>query len=98
MAKGLSKRTVILKHVLRNSVIPVVTYLGIAFGGLMGGALITEAIFNWPGIGLALATAIQVQDNPIIVAVVTYGVAAFVIVNLIVDLTYAYLDPRIRLE
>jgi oligopeptide transport system permease protein len=98
MAKGLSKRTVILKHVLRNSVIPVVTYLGIAFGGLMGGALITEAIFNWPGIGLALTTAIQVQDNPIIVAVVTYGVAAFVIVNLIVDLTYAYLDPRIRLE
>jgi oligopeptide transport system permease protein len=97
-AKGLSKRTVILKHVLRNSVIPVVTYLGIAFGGLLGGALITEAIFNWPGIGLALATAISAQDNPIIVAVVTYGVGAFVIVNLIVDLAYAYLDPRIRLE
>jgi oligopeptide transport system permease protein len=97
-AKGLSKRTVILKHVLRNSVIPVVTYLGIAFGGLLGGALITEAIFNWPGIGLALATAISAQDNPIIVAVVTYGVAAFVIVNLLVDLAYAYLDPRIRLE
>ena len=54
-AKGLSKRTVILKHVMRNSVIPVVTYLGIAFGGLMGGALITEDIFNWPGIGLALS-------------------------------------------
>jgi len=98
LAKGLSKRTVILKHVLRNSVIPVVTYLGIAFGGLLGGALITEAIFNWPGIGLALATAISTQDNPIIIAVVTYGVGAFVIVNLIVDLTYAYLDPRIRLE
>ena len=97
-AKGLSKRTVILKHVLRNSVIPVVTYIGIAFGGLLGGALITETIFNWPGIGLALATAITAQDNPIIIAVVTYGVAAFVIVNLIVDLTYAYLDPRIRLE
>jgi oligopeptide transport system permease protein len=98
LAKGLSKRTVILKHVMRNSVIPVVTYLGIAFGGLMGGALITEQIFNWPGIGLALSTAITTQDNPIIIAVVTYGVAAFVIVNLIVDLTYAYLDPRIRLE
>jgi oligopeptide transport system permease protein len=97
-AKGLSKRTVILKHVMRNSVIPVVTYLGIAFGGLLGGALITENIFNWPGIGLALGTAIATQDNPIIIAVVTYGVAAFVIVNLIVDLTYAYLDPRIRLE
>lgn len=98
LAKGLSKRTVIVKHVLRNSVIPVVTYLGIAFGGLLGGALITEAIFNWPGIGLALTTAITAQDNPIIVAVVTYGVAAFVIVNLVVDLAYAYLDPRIRLE
>jgi oligopeptide transport system permease protein len=97
-AKGLSKRTVILKHVMRNSVIPVVTYLGIAFGGLLGGALITENIFNWPGIGLALGNAISTQDNPIIIAVVTYGVGAFVIVNLIVDLTYAYLDPRIRLE
>lgn len=98
LAKGLSKRTVILKHVLRNSVIPVVTYLGIAFGGLLGGALITENIFAWPGIGLALGTAITTQDNPIIIAVVTYGVGAFVIVNLIVDLAYAYLDPRIRLE
>jgi oligopeptide transport system permease protein len=97
-AKGLSKRTVTLKHVLRNSIIPVVTYVGIAFGGLLGGALITETIFNWPGIGLALYTAISSQDNPIIIAVVTYGVAAFVIVNLVVDLTYAYLDPRIRLE
>jgi oligopeptide transport system permease protein len=98
VAKGLSKRTVILKHVVRNSIIPVVTYVGIAFGGLLGGALITETIFNWPGIGLALYTAISSQDNPIIIAVVTYGVGAFVIVNLIVDLTYAYLDPRIRLE
>jgi oligopeptide transport system permease protein len=98
LAKGLSKRTVILKHVMRNSVIPVVTYVGIAFGGLMGGALITEVIFNWPGIGEALSTAIGAQDNPIIIAVVTYGVGSFVIVNLIVDLTYAYLDPRIRLE
>ncbi|HVW31063.1 MAG TPA: ABC transporter permease [Acidimicrobiia bacterium] len=97
-AKGLSKRRVILKHVLRNSIIPVVTYVGIAFGGLLGGALITETIFNWPGIGLALYTAISSQDNPIIIAVVTYGVAAFVLVNLVVDLTYAYLDPRIRLE
>jgi len=97
-AKGLSKRTVILKHVMRNSVIPVVTYLGIAFGGLLGGALITEAIFAWPGIGLALSTAITTQDNPIIIAVVTYGVAVFVVVNLIVDIAYAYLDPRIRLE
>ena len=98
VAKGLSQRVVILKHVMRNSVIPVITYVGIAFGGLLGEALITETIFNWPGIGLALYTAISAQDNPIIIAVVTYGVGAFVIVNLLVDLTYAYLDPRIRLE
>jgi oligopeptide transport system permease protein len=97
-AKGLSKRVVILKHALRNSIIPVLTYLGIAFGGLLGGALITETVFNWNGIGLALVGAIQSQDNPIVLGVVTYGVAVFVLVNLVVDICYAFLDPRIRLE
>jgi oligopeptide transport system permease protein len=97
-AKGLSKRVVMLKHALRNSVIPVLTYLGISFGGLLGGALITETVFNWNGIGLALVGAIQSQDNPIVLGVVTYGVAIFVLVNLIVDVAYAFLDPRIRLE
>ena len=97
-AKGLSKRVVILKHALRNSIIPVLTYLGIAFGGLLGGALITETVFNWNGIGLALVGAIQSQDNPIVLGVVTYGVAVFVLVNLVVDVCYAFLDPRIRLE
>jgi oligopeptide transport system permease protein len=97
-AKGLSKRVVILKHALRNSVIPVLTFLGISFGGLLGGALITETVFNWNGIGLALVGAIQSQDNPIVLGVVTYGVAVFVLVNLMVDVAYAFLDPRIRLE
>jgi oligopeptide transport system permease protein len=97
-AKGLSKRVVILKHALRNSVIPVLTFLGISFGGLLGGALITETVFNWNGIGLALVGAIQSQDNPIVLGVVTYGVAVFVLVNLVVDVAYAFLDPRIRLE
>ncbi|WP_330332424.1 ABC transporter permease [Streptomyces sp. NBC_00536] len=97
VAKGLPRRTVLLKHVMRNSIIPVVTYLGISFGGLLGGALITEAIFNWDGIGLALVTAVQQQNNPIIIGVVTFGVAVFVLLNLIVDLLYAVLDPRIRL-
>ena len=97
-AKGLSKRVVILKHALRNSIIPVLTFLGIAFGGLLGGALITETVFNWNGIGLALVGAIQSQDNPIVLGVVTYGVAVFVLVNLVVDVCYAFLDPRIRLE
>ena len=97
-AKGLSKRVVIFKHALRNSIIPVLTYLGIAFGGLLGGALITETVFNWNGIGLALVGAIQSQDNPIVLGVVTYGVLVFVLVNLVVDVAYAFLDPRIRLE
>ena len=97
-AKGLSKRVVILKHALRNSIIPVLTYVGIAFGSLLGGAIITENVFNWNGIGSALVSAIQSQDNPIVLGAVTYGVAVFVVVNLIVDVAYAFLDPRIRLE
>lgn len=98
VAKGLPRRRVLFKHVLRNSSIPVVTYLGISFGGLLGGALITEAIFNWDGVGLALVQAIQQQNNPIVVGVVTYSVAIFVVLSLIVDLLYAALDPRIRLS
>ena len=97
-AKGLSKRVVIFKHALRNSIIPVLTYLGITFGTMLGGALITETIFNWDGIGLALVSAVRSQDNPVVLGVVTYGVGVFVLVNLLVDLSYAVLDPRIRLE
>lgn len=96
-AKGLSKRVVLFKHALRNSIIPVLTYLGISFGTMLGGALITETVFNWDGVGLALVGAIQTQDNPVVLGVVTYGVGVFVLVNLLVDL-YAALDPRIRLE
>jgi ABC-type dipeptide/oligopeptide/nickel transport system permease component len=98
IAKGVPRREVLLKHVMRNSVIPVVTYLGISFGGLMGGAIITETIFNWDGIGMAMSTAIQQQDNPVVVGVATWGVAIFVLLNLVVDLLYAMLDPRIRLS
>jgi len=97
-AKGLSERTVILKHALRNAVIPVLTYVGISFGTLLGGALITEQIFAWGGIGQELVGAIQIQDNPIIVAVTSYSVFVFVVLSLVVDLAYAAIDPRIRLE
>jgi oligopeptide transport system permease protein len=97
-AKGLTQRVVIFKHVLRNSIIPVVTYLGISFGTLLGGALITENVFQIPGLGESLVVAIRANDNPIIMGIVTYGVIAFVLVNLIVDLAYAALDPRVRLE
>ncbi|GAA2282657.1 MULTISPECIES: ABC transporter permease [Kitasatospora] len=98
IAKGVPRREVLLKHVMRNSVIPVVTYLGISFGGLMGGAIITETIFNWDGVGMAMSTAIQQQNNPVVVGVATWGVAIFVLLNLVVDLLYAMLDPRIRLS
>ena len=97
-AKGLREATVVGKHALRNSVIPVVTFIGIDFGTILGGALVTETIFNWDGVGSALVTAIGAQDNPVILGVVTYAVAAFVLVNLIVDVIYGYLDPRIRLS
>ncbi|MEV4442650.1 ABC transporter permease [Streptomyces sp. NPDC049577] len=97
IAKGVPKRQVLTKHILRNSIIPVVTYIGISFGTLLGGALISEAIFNWDGIGLALVTAITQNNNPIVIGVVTISVGVFVVMNLIVDLLYAVLDPRIRL-
>ncbi len=98
IAKGVPRRQVLLKHVLRNSVIPVVTYIGISFGSLLGGAIITETIFNWDGVGMAMSTAIQQQNNPIVVGVATWGVGIFVVLNLVVDLMYAMLDPRIRLS
>ncbi len=96
-AKGLSERVVILKHALRNAIIPVLTYVGISFGTLLGGALITEQVFAWGGIGQELVSAIQIQDNPIIVAITSYGVLVFVFLSLVVDLAYAAIDPRIRL-
>lgn len=98
VAKGLAPRVVIGKHAIRNSIIPVVTYLGISFGTLLGGALVTEAVFGLPGVGSALLVAIQTNDNPIVQGIVVYGVAVFVVLNLLVDVLYAFLDPRIRLE
>jgi len=97
-AKGLSWRAVVTRHGLRTSLIPVIAYLGIAFGGLLGGAAVVETIFNWDGLGRALVTAVVAQDNSVVMGVVVYGVAAFVLVNLVVDLVSAALDPRIRLD
>lgn len=96
-AKGLSRRRVVGYHALRNSLGPVITYLGVGFGGLLGGAAITEIIFQWDGLGRAMVTAITVQDNPVVMGVVVYSVVAFVVVNLVVDVVHAALDPRIRL-
>lgn len=95
-AKGLSPGLVIRNHVLRNSLIPVTTHLGVNVGSLMAGAVITEGIFNIPGVGNLAFRAIQQGDNATIVAVVTVMVLVYVLMSLVVDLLYAVLDPRIR--
>lgn len=95
-AKGLSNRLVVRNHVLRNSLVPVVTYIGINLGSLMAGAIITETIFNIPGVGNAAYTAIQKGETSTVVAIVTFMVMVYVLVSLLVDLLYAVLDPRIR--
>lgn len=95
-AKGLPEGQVVVRHVLRNSLVPVVTYIGINLGALMAGAVITETIFNVPGIGNAAYTAIFKGETATIIAVVTFMVMVYMLTSLIVDLLYALLDPRIR--
>lgn len=95
-AKGLPNRLVVRNHVLRNSLVPVVTYIGINLGSLMAGAIITETIFNIPGIGNAAYKAIQQGETATVVAIVTFMVMIYVLMSLLVDLLYAVLDPRIR--
>lgn len=95
-AKGLSRARVVNVHVLRNSLIPVVTYLGADLGGLMAGAIVTEGIFNIPGVGNTLYKAILQGQAPTVVSLVTVLVIIYIVANLFVDLLYAALDPRIR--
>ncbi|MDR7463339.1 MAG: ABC transporter permease [Armatimonadota bacterium] len=96
-AKGLREQTVVVKHALKNSLIPVVTVLGLQFGHLLGGAVITESVFAWPGVGRLVVEAILARDFPVVQGTVLVIALGFVLVNLIVDVLYAYLDPRIRL-
>ncbi|MGH7263780.1 MAG: ABC transporter permease [Candidatus Rokuibacteriota bacterium] len=95
-AKGLRERAVVGAHALRNALIPVVTVLGLQFGAFMGGAVITEAIFDYPGLGRMLLQAILTRDYTVVQGTILFVVAAFVVINLLTDLTYALLDPRIR--
>jgi oligopeptide transport system permease protein len=97
-AKGLARRRVVGIHALRNSLIPVVTFLAVDLGALMGGAIITETIFNIPGIGRAVFEGVQRQEGTVVVGVVTFLVVVYMMANLLVDLLYAVLDPRIRYE
>lgn len=96
-AKGLSERKVIGKHALRNSVIPVTTYIGVSLGVLLGGTIVTETVFQYNGVGYLLYGAINDNNNPVIMAIIVFGVIAYVVLSTIVDILYAYLDPRIRL-
>jgi peptide/nickel transport system permease protein/oligopeptide transport system permease protein len=95
-AKGVQRRAVILRHALKNALIPILTVIGLQFGALLGGAILTETTFAWPGIGRLLVSAIGARDYPVIQGVVFMFAVLFAIVNLAVDLLYAYVDPRIH--
>ncbi|OPZ63350.1 MAG: Dipeptide transport system permease protein DppB [Firmicutes bacterium ADurb.Bin506] len=96
-SKGLNNRSVVVGHALRNALIPIVTVLGMEFGSLMGGSVIVETVFAWPGVGRLAVNAIMGRDYPVVQAVVIVVSAIFVLINLGVDLTYGLLDPRISI-
>lgn len=97
-AKGLAPRIVIFRHALRNALIPVITVAGLQFGSLLAGAVIVETVFGWPGAGRLLVDAISNRDYAVIQAAILFITAGFVVLNLLVDLSYGYLDPRIRYD
>lgn len=97
-ARGLSQTRAVLKHALRNSLIPVVTILGLQFGAVLTGTIITETIFAWPGVGRLLIQAINFRDYPLVQGCILFIATIYVMVNLLVDLAYGWLDPRIRYE
>lgn len=96
-AKGLTRWRVIIVHALRNALLPTITFMGIQFGGLLGGVVILEEVFSWPGIGRLVLTAVNERDYPVVQASVLLLSFLYIMVNLAVDLSYAFLDPRIRI-
>ncbi len=97
-AKGLPTVLIRYKHVLRNTMIPIVTVVGLQLGTLMGGAVITETVFNWPGLGLRLIDALDARDWPLMQGIIVFIAIAFVAINIVVDGLYSYLDPRVSAE
>jgi len=95
-AKGLAEGRVVYRHALRNSLIPVVTIVGLQFATLLGGAILTERTFSWPGVGTLLVNSIEARDYPIIQGVVLLFALTFLVINLVVDILYGYIDPRIK--
>ena len=96
-AKGLPMRTVVWRHALRNALLPVITLLGLQLGALLGGTVITETVFAWPGIGLLVVESIQRRDYPVVQGCILFISVAYVLVNTATDLVYAQVDPRVRL-
>ena len=97
-AKGLGEGTVVIKHILRNALIPIVSCIGLNIPYLVGGSTVTEQIFGWPGMGSLLVLSINQRDYNVIMAITVLIAAAVLVVNLLIDLLYAYLDPKIRLD
>jgi peptide/nickel transport system permease protein len=95
-AKGLSEKVVIYRHAFRNAMIPAVTFIGLQLGSLLGGTVILEQVFSWPGVGRLALDAISNRDFPLVQGAVLTLAAVMVIVNLLVDLSYGFLDPRIK--
>jgi peptide/nickel transport system permease protein len=97
MARGLAPHRVVLRHGLRNALLPVITLLGLQLGALLAGAVITETVFSWPGVGLLTIESIQTRDYPVLQACVLLISTTYVLVNLLTDIAYAWIDPRIRI-
>jgi peptide/nickel transport system permease protein len=96
-AKGLAEQTVLVRHALRNAAIPIITVIGLQTGALLGGAVVTETIFAWPGVGSLAIRAVTTRDYPLVQACVFVVAVGFVLINTILDIAYQWLDPRIRL-
>jgi peptide/nickel transport system permease protein len=97
-AKGMARRTVVMRHAFRNALIPFVTIVGLAFGFLLSGVVVTETVFSWPGVGRLVFNAINQRDIPVVQASVVVFSLLFVLLNLVVDVVYTLIDPRIRLQ
>ena len=95
-AKGLAERTVLIRHALRNAALPIVTVIGLGFAALLSGLVVTESVFAVPGLGRLLLNAILARDYPIIQGTILLISGVYVIINLVIDISYAYFDPRIR--
>jgi ABC-type dipeptide/oligopeptide/nickel transport system permease component len=96
-AKGLQERVVVVRHALRSALVPVVTVVGLQFGRLLGGAVVVESVFAWPGVGRLIIQAVEQRDYTVVQAALLWLVLVFLLINLITDILYAFLDPRIRL-